>query len=269
MWPRGERLGLLAGVLAGIWIVTHSAQAAGQGRANIDRNVGAVMTAETIVARAIEAAGGETWHRPKSLHLKGYGVFQPRAPGGKVTIADDYQMWRVFDRERKSAHGPAGWVRIDSKAGERVLFQVSFDGERTYDQNGLVLEEKAKTYWANAFGFGVVRKALDPGFTATRLPDDSVDGRPSFFIRVTDPAGGDAVFGISKFDFAIRKVAFDTPRGWHERIYSDFTTDPATGWRQPMLVRLYYDGVKSNEIHWQEFAVNPELTQAHFQLATN
>ena len=74
-------------------------------------------------------------------------------------------------------------------------------------------------------------------------------------VRVTSAGGDSTLFGIGMRDFHILKAGFTTPRGWHERIYSDFTKDRRTGWLQPGRVRLFYNGVKQNEILWTRFEV--------------
>ncbi len=224
------------------------------------------LTARDIVERAHEANGGETWRRPVTLYLEGYGLFFPDGTEASRVVADRYRMWRRFAPESADAHLANGKVRIDSFVGDRAMFQIAFDGVTAYDADGPIEGGAASPQWRNSFGFGIIRYALGPGFTLLRLPDDAVDGHPCHFVRVTDPAGSATVFGIDVSDFSIRMVGFDTPRGWHHRIYSDFVSQESPAWRQPRLVRLFYDGVKQNEIHWQHFRVNDEVDDAVFVL---
>lgn len=85
-------------------------------------------------------------------------------------------------------------------------------------------------------------------------------------IRITDPAGGETQFGIAQKDYAILEVGFVTPRGWHERIYSNFYSNPNDTWVQPGRVRLYYDGVKGNEVIWTSYEINREVPDCLFVL---
>lgn len=224
------------------------------------------LSATEIVAKAHSAAGGDIWLRPTTLSLVGHGTFWGQ--DGKTIIADDYRMWRVFNAERKVAHGPSGLVRIDSKIGDAFMFQVSFDGENTWTDKGLVPVEQAKTYWSNAFGFGVIRHALDDGYEVSLKPSDQIRSVDAHMVMVTDPTGGETLFGIAKNDYRILMVGFNTPRGWHVRHYSKFET-LENGWVQPGVVTLYYDGVKSNEIEWTGTEVNTPLPQSHFILDTS
>lgn len=224
-----------------------------------------LLPARTVMERAIEAAGGASWSDAKTLQLKGYGKFWPKGAEEGSYIADDYRMWRVFSGARTVSHGPDGWVRIDSKAKGKVLFQVAFDGETTWTQNGVVPAEQAAKLWANNFGFGIIREALEEGFRLARKPDDYIDGHASYLIEITDPNGAVTMFGIGKADYAIRYVGFDTPKGFHERRYNDFIMLEDPPWRQARSVRLFYDGVKSNHIYWAETVVDAPLEKSWFQ----
>ena len=55
--------------------------------------------------------------------------------------------------------------------------------------------------------------------------------------------------------------------GWHHRIYSDFEWHEEPRFRQPTRVRLYYNGIKTNDIHWQRFAVDQPIADQVFVLA--
>ncbi len=222
------------------------------------------LTGAQIVAGAHEAAGGDAWVNPESLYMEGYGLFWRGAED--FVRYEPYRMWRVYPQVKDAARAADGRVRIEAMANGEPVFQIAFDGAHTYDQNGRIEEEADSERWASNFGFGVIRHALDDGYTVDRLPDDYVDGAPAYTVRVNDPAGGATLFNIRTADFAVVRVGFDTPRGWHERIYSDFYTNEDGGWVQPGRVRLYYDGVKANEIYWTRFTTGEDFGDALFRL---
>lgn len=205
--------------------------------------------------------------RPRSLIMTGHGVFFPNgAQQGRVDVPD-YRMWRVYPAQSTDAHAANGMVRIDAKLADgQIYFQTAFDGVDTYNQNGRVPGAQASREWSENFGFGIIRFALDEGFKLDRLPDDAADGQPMFVVRVTDPQGGKTLFGISRDDFQILWLGFATPRGWHERRYSRFYRRRGASFTQPGMVRLFYDGVKQNEITWTDYRVNEAISQAHFRL---
>lgn len=221
------------------------------------------LDATTIMQRAHAAAGGSTWQRPSSLSMQGYAVFYR---DGQATRHEMHNMWRVYDWDKRAAHQADGKVRIESIRNGQAVINVSFDGTSTYTAKGKQPASTADQQWASSFGFGVIRHALDEGYLLTRLPDDLVDGHESFVVKVTDPTGSDTVFAVRHHDAAIVRVGFDTPRGWHERIYSNFFSNNGTAWRQPGRVRLYYNGVKSNEVIWTTFRINEALPECLFRL---
>lgn len=241
-----------------------SAALASVTRANAEPPDDAVLSARAIVSHAHEVAGGEAWQRPVTLHLRGRAILYKDGVLATRTVADHYEMWRVFPSWNTNAHNPSGKVRIDAKSGAHTLFQIAYDGNNTYDQNGLLPGAKASAEWSAAFGFGIIRFALDKGFSLTRLADDQVEGHPAFNVSVRDPNGGSTLFWIDRESYEIRKVGFDTPRGWHERIYSGFEYHQHPRFLQATRVRLYYDGALTNDITWKHYAVNAPIADDVF-----
>jgi hypothetical protein len=225
------------------------------------------LSARTIVERATAAAGGESWRRPTSLYLEGYGTFYDAT--GAPLINESHRMWRVYPAFKPDAHNADGKVRIESIRGGQVVSYSAFDGTRTYGLNGILPPSAADTQWAENFGFGVIRFALDEGYTLARQPDDLVDGTPVYRIEVADAKGNKTLFGIARGSYQILSVGFSTPRGWHERIYSDFFTNAGTSWVQPGRVRLYYNGIKQNEIVWRVFKLNMAMGDHLFGALAN
>lgn len=226
------------------------------------------LTPEAIVQRAHEAAGGAVWQRPQTLHLTGRATIYRDGLATNALVLDHYEMWRVFPAWNDAAHGANGKFRLEARAGERVVIRQSFDGTDTWDANGKVPQAQASREASENYGFGIIRFALDAGFALARLPDDQVEGQPCHVVRVTDPTGGETTFWIDRSSFAIRKVGFDTPRGWHERIYSDFYRVEPSGFMQPGRVRLYYKGALANDITWETAVVDEPIAPEVFVLGT-
>lgn len=137
---------------------------------------------------------------------------------------------------------------------------------RSNNQDGRLDDDSDSERWASNFGFGVIRHALDDGYTVSRLPDDYVDGTPAYTVQITDATGGTTLFNIRQGDFAIVSVGFDTPRGWHQRFYSEFFRNEDGSWLQPGRVRLFYNGIKANEIYWTKFKTGEAYPIELFQL---
>lgn len=222
--------------------------------------------ARSIVEMAHAAAGGDSWRRPRTLHLVGNAVLHGDGTAASRTEVEHYEMWRVFPAWSRAAHGANGKFRLDARSGGALLFQVSFDGRDTWNQDGRMEQAAASREWSENFGFGIIRFALDAGFTLARMADDQVDGRAAWTVRVDDPEGGRTLFWIDQADHSVRKVAFDTPRGWHERIYSDFYMVDPPRFQQPGRVRMYYGGVLVSDIRWTRAEVDAPIADAVFVL---
>ncbi len=176
-------------------------------------------------------------------YLRGNATF---FAGDSSRHHERHEMWRIYPASKADAHAADGKVRIRSEQAGVTVLDLAYDGHRTFVNGELANEPDARRRWAANFGFGAIRHALDAGYSVSRLPDDQVDGAPGYMVRVTDPSGSDTLFAIAMDDYAILMVAFDTPRGWHQRVYSEFFLAPGSRWRQPGLVRLY---VCSDQVH--------------------
>lgn len=211
------------------------------------------LDGSTIIALAHEAAGGATFVEPGALFLSGHNTIYGRDGGARTW--DRYAMWRVFADEKADAHAANGKVRIEAWQGDKLAMLLSFDGQATYNQGGRMEDQSANAMWSNNFGFGAIRNALDEGWTQDRRSDRTIDGKPAYMVQLTDPSGGKTLFGFERSSLQILYVGFDTPRGWHERRYSDYFSKPGLDWQQAGRVRLYYDGVLANEAVWTDFEI--------------
>ena len=222
--------------------------------------------AREIVRLAHAAAGGDSWKRPKTLHLSGSATLYSDGTAASRAEVPHYEMWRVFPAWNRAAHGANGKFRLDARRGGATVYQISYDGQDTWNDKGRVEQAAASREWSENFGFGIIRFALDDGFEVTRMADDQVEGRPAWTVRVADPGGAHTLFWIDQTDHTVRKVGFETPRGWHERIYSDFYMVENPRFQQPGRVRLYYGGALVSDIRWTEAVVDAPIADAVFVL---
>ena len=221
------------------------------------------LTAKRIIQKMYRANGGEQWRRPQSLIMYGHGKFYRN---GEMAVHEKHNMFRIYESDKKEAHNANGKVRIESYKDGKPIILVTFDGQNTYDQSGKLPQSDADERWASSFGFGVIRHALDDGYEVERRADTTVQDQDAFYIMVKDLKGGDTYFTIDKKKYRILSVAFDTPRGWHYRLYSEFFTKEKYKWVQPGRVRLYYNGVMSNEIFWEDFELDLPIEDKLFIL---
>lgn len=74
---------------------------------------------------------------PSTLYLAGQAVFYALDSAEPRSTADDYCVWRAMNPERTTAHGADGEVRITARLGERLLFEVGYDGATTWTEKGV------------------------------------------------------------------------------------------------------------------------------------
>jgi hypothetical protein len=225
-----------------------------------------VETPREVVERAVAAHGGAVWLDPGTLELSGTATFYDPATGAVRSTAGDYRMWRTFEDGRTSAHEASGKVRIIAKSGEKVLFEVGYDGETTWTERGIMPRAEADAYWASNFGFGIIRSALEAEFELYHAPSREIGGRMTNIIRVMDPNGQQTLFGFDVESGFVVYMAFDAPRGFHERLYSDFVR-LENGWVQARRVTLLYDGIIANSVFWSKTRIGEAIDPALFQPA--
>lgn len=221
------------------------------------------LTAKEIMQRAHKKAGGSFWQKPKSLTLKGHAVFYKDSLISKHEI---HNMWRIFNNTKEDAHIANGKVRIESFKNKTPVFIVTFDGKNTYDLNGKQNESNGDIRWASSFGYGAIRHAFDDGYKLQLMTEDTIKNKIAYTIKVIDINKGETFFGIDKENFTIVKVAFQTPRGWHHREYSEFFSKDKYSWLQSGRVELFYNDILSNEVYWDDFEVNEILSDNLFIL---
>ncbi|MGA0098822.1 MAG: hypothetical protein ACO3LH_05015 [Steroidobacteraceae bacterium] len=226
-------------------------------------------SARQVVDWAVDRAGGEAWLHATSNRMEGWAVLCRQGRAEQCIRADRYVMHRQYPRDVAATHAGTGKFRLDAEVGERVLFRASFDGTRSYDANGPLPPQDARSAEASAFGFSAIRFTDAPGFKLERLVDDEAEGHPCFTLKVVDATGSATVFWIDRESGYIRKAAWDTPKGWHERVYSDFYWVPDPGFLQPGRVRLYYAGAKEVDIRWTSATLNETYDDALFVLGAD
>ena len=222
----------------------------------------------TILARATDAAGGEQWANAKSLILEGRAEYWGSTGSGPKSQSDSYMMYREFDPTRTLAHGADGKIRIIASTKGTVVWTVGFDGQTSWTEKGIIPETEAAIFWANNMGFGIIRQASKPGFKANRVADGLQGRHLLYLVSLTDPKGGITLFGIDQKSYAIRTMAFMTPRGWHERQYDNFIHLKNPNWLQARTVTLSYNGVRANTVYWDTVKVNVAIPPEIFTAPT-
>ena len=72
----------------------------------------AAPDAGQIVRLAHAAAGGDSWKRPRTLHLTGNATLYGDGTAASRSDVQHYEMWRVFPAWSQAAHGANGKFRL-------------------------------------------------------------------------------------------------------------------------------------------------------------
>lgn len=220
------------------------------------------LTPLEIAKKTIEASGGETWRRPKTLQLSGTATLFWNGQTYRMTT---YKMWRVFPDENNSAHTANGKVRFDAFEGDKIFFRLAFDGvNSTQILSDAAKQNEESLKLGNNFGFSIFRFIENPDFLLARLPDDKIDGHPCYFIKITDAKKSDTIFGVDKKTFFIRYAAFQTPISLQQRFYDDFKRVKGVKFIQPRSLRIFNGGVKTTEVFWKNYKVNEPIADEVF-----
>ena len=118
------------------------------------------LTARQIMERAFEAAGGDSWRYPGTIHL--YGRYYDYKQGIEPVLYEPYELYRVQPKDHPRGHVADGKIRVSSYKDGKPNLQIAFDGEKTYDINGPTGEGADAPFWRLTMGFGMLRFALDP-----------------------------------------------------------------------------------------------------------
>ena len=215
------------------------------------------LTPQAIIERAYAAAGGDLYRYPRSYHLSGFYLDYKNGP---VPVEyKPYDLYRIQPKDHPRGRVADGKIRVSAYRNGKPTMQIAFDGEKTYGLDGPTSEGADAPFWRTTMGFGMIRFALSPGYTTKRLADDMVDGKPAYNVRVTDPAGESAVFSVRIVDARLVRVQFATPRGLHDRIFSEFFTKPGSPWVQPGRIRSFINGEKEAEFTYSDFTIGAKL----------
>ncbi len=219
-----------------------------------------------IAKKTIAASGGENWRRPKTLQLSGTATLYFN---GQTYPMSEYKMWRIFPSENDSAHTANGKIRFDAREISGTTFlQLIFDGKNTSE----IMSDAAKQNeqflrLSNNFGFSIFRFIENPEFKLARLPDDKIDGYPSYFIKITDAKKSETIFAVDKKTFFIRYASFLTPLGLQQRYYDDFKWVKGVKFIQPRSLRIFNNGLKTTEVFWTSFKVNEPIEDKIFEIS--
>ncbi|MEM4724457.1 MAG: TlpA disulfide reductase family protein [Candidatus Hadarchaeum sp.] len=215
-----------------------------------------------LVRAAIAAHGGQAFHHPRSIQLKGRAVYHP-LDGSPDILIDSLTITRLVPQASISARNPGGKLRVEAWVNGRLFFRQGYDGTKLWSEVGDQARPIAEYLQLDRhFGFGIIRFAETPGFVVERWADDEVEGRPAYHISITDLEKRRTDFWIDKETRLIHKVAFDTLSGHHERIYWPYDLKDEV--KEARRVKLIFRGHTLFDVMWDTVTYNLDFPPDFF-----
>jgi hypothetical protein len=206
-----------------------------------------------IVRKVQQALGGAAFTGQKTQIVKGSGTLSP--PGApqpmQITALTTYTV--MPDKERTELTLPMGsMVQVQSGAQAWASF-----GPQVQDTSAQAGEQRF-------YGYDVLRRAGQQGYTARPLPDAQVDGKTVNVVEVADAQGHATRFFIDPATNLVVKLAYTTSGGESpEAFLSDYRD--VSGVKVPFKTRIVQGGQQMMELTYTEVQVNAPVDDKLFQ----
>jgi predicted Zn-dependent peptidase len=205
-----------------------------------------------IVRKVQQALGGAAFTGQKTQIVKGTGTLSP--PGApqpmQITSLTTYSM--MPDKDRTELTLPMGsMVQVQSGAQSWMSF-----GPQVQDTSAQAGEQRF-------YGYDVLRRAGQEGYTARPLPDAQVDGKTVKAVEVADAQGHATRFFIDPATNLVVKLEYTSGGESPEIFLSDYRD--VSGVKVPFKTRILQQGQQLMEMTYTEVQVNAPLDDKLFQ----
>ena len=113
------------------------------------------------------------------------------------------------------------------------------------------------------YGYDLLRRAGQPGYTARPLPDGDVGGKPAKVVEIADAEGHATRFFIDPQTGLVAKVAFESNGQQNEAVYTDYRE--VSGVKIPFQTNVSQNGQPFLEIKYSEVQVNAPVDEVLFK----
>lgn len=128
---------------------------------------------------------------------------------------------------------------------------------------GQTQDTTAQSKVEEAFGYDVLRRIGEPGYTARLLPDAQVGGKTAQVVEAADAQGHATRFYLDPQSHLVVKVGFDSPSGMTEFLLGDYRE--VGGVKVAHQTTLLQNGQPLIEIKYSEVQVNAPVDEALFK----
>lgn len=206
-----------------------------------------------LLLQAQAALGGKAFTEQKTQIAKGSATMTP--PGAPQPIAIpalvSYHLYPDSERT-EMATGMGSIVQaFDGTTGWRQV------GPQTMDATSQMKERQI-------YGFDLLRRVGQPGYTAHFLPDEPVAaGKPARVVELADAQGHATRFYLDPGTHQVVKVAWDNGSQKIEALYSDYRD--VNGVKVPFKTAVVQDGQPLMKVEFSEVKVNAPVDAGLFK----
>jgi zinc protease len=205
-----------------------------------------------LLRQAQAALGGKAFVEQKTQVTKGSATMTPPGSPQPIAIPTLVSYRRFPDAER---------TEMTTAMGSMVR---AFDGTNGWMQMGpQTVDATDQMKDRQNFGFDLLRRAGQPGFTARSLPDEPVGGKPAHVVDLADAQGHATRFYLDPATSQVVKVGFESGGQKLEALYSDYRD--VNGVKVPFKTDVTQDGAPIMKVELTEAQVNPPVDAGLFK----
>ena len=205
-----------------------------------------------VIQKTHAALGGKAFLEQRTQISKGTGSLSPPGMPQPMPI-DSVVTYRVLpDKERSEIQLPMGTMvqAFDGKTGWTSM------GPQTQDTTAQGKEEQL-------YGFDLLRRAGQSGYTARLLPDGDVAGKPAKVVEIADAEGHATRFFLDPQTSLVIKVAFESNGQQTEAVYTDYRE--VSGIKIPFQTNVSQNGQPFVQIKYSDVQVNAPVDEGLFK----
>ncbi len=208
--------------------------------------------AQDLLRQAQAALGGKAFVEQKTQITKGSATMTPPGAPQPLAIPTLVSYRRFPDAER---------TEMTTAMGSMVR---AFDGTNGWMQMGpQTVDATDQMKDRQYFGFDLLRRAGQPGFSARSLPDEPVGGKPARVVDLVDAQGHATRFFLDPATNQVVKVSFESGGQKLEALYSDYRD--VNGVKVPFKTEVTQDGAPIMKVELTEAQVNPPVDAELFK----
>ncbi len=206
-----------------------------------------------LLRQAQAALGGKAFVEQKTQIAKGSATMTP--PGAPQPIAiPTLVTYRQFPDAERMEMTTAMGAMVQGYDGTSGWMQM---GPQTMDDAKGQMKER------HSYGYDLLRKVGQPGYTAHALPDEPVAGKPAHVVEVADAQGHTTRFYLDPGTNQVLKSVYETNGQKIETSYSDYRD--VNGVKVPFKTDVSQDGTPVLKVELSDVQVNAPVDAGLFK----